>query len=142
MTVRSTKTRTAALRVSVRSQPLPWCGNTRIVRSISARRLLMLVRRSITISRNCSQKSGSTLIDVYRPLSQTLWTFGDLSPYGIPVDQSVLGQSWATASQEHQGECRLMPSLLSRVPRDRVPHHPTLQAWTVEAWRFSGAECV
>jgi hypothetical protein len=29
MTVRSTKTRTAALSVSVRSQPLPWFGNRR-----------------------------------------------------------------------------------------------------------------
>ena len=85
MTVRSTKTRTAALRVSVRSQPLPWSGNRRIVRSISARRLLMVVWRSITISRNCSQKSGSTLIDVYRPLSHTLWMFGDLNPLVIEI---------------------------------------------------------
>ena len=85
MTVRSTKTRTAALSVSVRSQPLPWYGNRRIVRSISARRLPMVVRRSITISRNCSQKSGSTLIDVYRPFSQTLWMFGDLSPLVIGI---------------------------------------------------------
>ena len=43
----------------------------------------MVVRRSITISRNCSQKSGSTLIDVYRPLSHTLWMFGDLNPLVI-----------------------------------------------------------
>jgi hypothetical protein len=42
MTVRSTKTRTAALSVSVRSQPLPWYGNRRIVRSISVRSLLMV----------------------------------------------------------------------------------------------------
>jgi hypothetical protein len=62
MSVRSTKTRTAALSVSVRSQPLPWSGNRRIVRSISARRLLMVVRRSIMISRNCSQKSGSSVV--------------------------------------------------------------------------------
>jgi hypothetical protein len=57
-------------------------------------------------------------------------------------DQSVLGQSWATASQEHQGECRLDAIIaIARPARPRAAPSD-LQAWTVEAWRFSGAECV
>jgi hypothetical protein len=55
-------------------------------------------------------------------------------------NQSVLGQSWPTASQEHQGECRLDAIIaIARPARPRAAPSD-LQAWTVEAWRFSGAE--
>jgi hypothetical protein len=53
-------------------------------------------------------------------------------------DQSVLGQSWATALQEHQGECRL-DAIIAIVRPARSRAAPSdLQAWTVEAWRLSG----
>jgi hypothetical protein len=71
MSVCSTKTRTAALSVRTRWHPGPWCGSRRPVRSISANSLPIVVWRSIVISRNCSQNSGSTVIDVSRPLILT-----------------------------------------------------------------------
>jgi hypothetical protein len=71
MSVRSTKTRTAALSVRTRWRPSPWCGRRRPVRSISANSLPIVVWRSIVISRSCSQNSGSTVIDVSRPLILT-----------------------------------------------------------------------
>jgi hypothetical protein len=71
MSVCSTKTRTAALSVRTRWHPGSWCGSRRPVRSISANSLPIVVWRSIVISRNCSQNSGSTVIDVSRPLILT-----------------------------------------------------------------------
>ena len=72
MTSCSTKTRTAALSANTRGRPGPWYGNSRCVRSISANNLPIVVLRSIVINRNCSQNSGSRLIEVSRPLSLTL----------------------------------------------------------------------
>jgi hypothetical protein len=77
MSVCSTKTRTAALSVRTRWRPGPWCGSRRPVRSISANSLPIVVWRSIIISRNCSQNSGSTVIDVSRPLILTWCRQGD-----------------------------------------------------------------
>ena len=62
----------------------------------------MVVRRSITISRNCSQKSGSTLIDVYRPFSHTLWMFGDLNPLVI---ENRLAHAPETCITRRRGNC-------------------------------------
>jgi hypothetical protein len=73
----NTNIRTAALSVRTRWRPGPWCGSRRPVRSISANSLPIVVWRSIVISRNCSQNSGSTVIDVSRPLILTWCRQGD-----------------------------------------------------------------
>ncbi len=54
-------------------------------------------------------------------------------------DQSVLGQSLA-ATQD--GECRL--DTIIAIARSTHSHAAPseFQAWTVEGWRFGGADCV
>jgi len=77
MSAWNTNIRTAALSVRTRWRPGPWYGSRRPVRSISANNLPIVVWRSIVISRNCSQNSGSTVIDVSRPLILTWCRQGD-----------------------------------------------------------------
>ena len=79
MSVCSTKTRTAALSVRTRWRPGPWYGSRRMVRSISAISLAVVVRRSIVINRSCSQNSGSTAIEVLWPSSVIERLKGDLN---------------------------------------------------------------
>jgi hypothetical protein len=77
MIVRSTKTRTAALSVRTRWRPGPWNGMRRMVRSISAKRALIVVRCSNAISLNWSQNSGSTLMVVSPLPTRTRRRLGD-----------------------------------------------------------------
>ena len=67
MRSRSTKTRTAALNPKTRGFPGPWYGRRRCVRSTSASILPMVVPCSSAISRNWSQKLGSSQTEVGRP---------------------------------------------------------------------------
>ena len=90
-----TPVRCASVRVGVRPAPAPAyrarrAGLTDLANSVIARPLLsrcprmaIVVLRSIVISRNCSQNSGSRLIEVSRPLSLTLCTYCFMS--GIRV---------------------------------------------------------
>jgi hypothetical protein len=55
----------------------------------------IVVLRSMVISRNCSQNSGSALIEVSRPLSLTLCTYCFMS--GIRVAQCLGNANFAGA---------------------------------------------
>ena len=65
-----TKTLSAALNANTRGCAFGY-GNSRCLRSISANNSLIVVPRSITINRNCSQNSGSAFIEVMRPSTLT-----------------------------------------------------------------------
>jgi hypothetical protein len=54
-------------------------------------------------------------------------------------DQSVLGQSLAATPD---AECRLDTIIAIARSAHSHPAPSELQAWTVEGWRFGGADCV
>jgi hypothetical protein len=153
MTSCSTKIRTAALSANTRGRPGPWYGNSRCVRSISANNLPIVVLRSIVISRNCSQNSGSALIEVPRPLSLTLCTYCFMS--GIRVAHTSETPTSRRCRNRHSWACRaclaqwrpdcqnLISGLLSRsgtplakrtVPRFSISWLRNIHMLTSAAW--------
>ena len=86
---------------------------------------------------NARRPAVSELIARFGPAKASFSLGGDKMAF--QWDQSVLGQSLAFT--EHPG-CRLDTIIAIARPMHPRAASSEFQAWSVEGWRFSGADCV